>query len=153
MYPNFVPTQYRRPLNIVLLLALVVVLYLIGKKLKLWDKAKAEGAEIQIDPSKPAPKVGFNAVNECVKIADLLSQSWDGEGQDEQAFDIILAYKDNELILVHNEWRKKYAGGNYWGGVSPTIRQQVNAETLWFYRTSAIQKKKKVIAKLDRLNL
>lgn len=152
-YPGFVPTRYRQPLNVVLILALIIALYLIGKRLKLWDRPKLEGDEVEIDPSAPAPRSGFNVGNEVSKLSDLLTETWDGEGQDEQAFNIILKYSDNELRLVHNEWRRKYAGGDYWAGIKPTIRAQVNAETLWWYRTTAIELKKKVIAKLDRLNL
>jgi hypothetical protein len=152
-YPNFVPVKYRQPLNIVLILGLIVAVYLIGKRLKIWDRPKLDGEDVSTDPSKPAPRSGFSPANEVSKLADLFSQTWDGEGQDEQAFNIILKYGDNETKLVHNEWRRKYAGGNYWGGIKSTLRAQVNAETLWFYRSTAIALKKKVIAKLDRLNL
>lgn len=152
-YPNFVPVNYRKPLNVVLVLALIVAVYLIGKRLKIWDRPKLEGDEVDLDPKSPAPRAGFNVGNEVSKLVDLLTESWDGEGQDEQAFNVILKYSDNETRLVHNEWRRKHAGGDFWAGVKPTLRAQVNAETLWWYRTDAINLKKKVIAKLDRLNL
>lgn len=153
MYPSYIPTRYRQPLNIVLILALIVAVYLVGKKMKIWDRPKLEGDEVDMDPSKPAPRAGFNAANEASKLADLLSMTWDSGNEDEQAFDTVLKYGDNETKAVHNEWRRKYAGGNYWGGVKATLRQQINAEVIGFYRTSVIEKKKKVIAKLDRLNL
>lgn len=152
-YPSFVPMNYRKPLNIVLVLSLIVALYLIGKRLKIWDRPKLEGDEVDLDPSAPKPRSGFNAANEASKLADLLSMTWDAGGEDEQAFDTILKYSDNETRLVHNEWRRKYAGGDFWAGVKSTLRQQVNAEVLAWYRTDGIAKKKKVIAKLDRLNL
>lgn len=152
-YPGFVPMKYRQPLNVVLILALIVAVYLVGKRLKLWDRPKLEGAEVDLDDNAPAPRSGFNAANEVSKLANLLSQPLDLGGEDEQAFDTILRYSDNEVRLVHNEWRKRHAGGSFWEGIKSTLRAQVNAEVLAWYRTEAIAKKKKVIAKLDRLNL
>lgn len=152
-YPSFIPTKYRQPLNIVLVLALIVAVYLIGKRMKIWDRPKLEGEEVDLNPNSTQPRTGFNPANEASKLADLLSNTMDLGAEDVQAFDTILKYVDNETRLVHNEWRKKYAGGDFWAGVKPTLRQQVNAEVLAWYRTTDIAKKKAVIAKLDRLNL
>lgn len=153
MYPNFIPQPYRRPINIALILGMLIVLYFIGKKLKIWDKPEVEGAEVKLDPKKEPPRAGFSAANEVSKLADLLSMTWDGGGEDLKAFNTILNYKDNEVTAVHNEWRKQHAGGNFWAGIKATLRQQINAETIWWYRKEAVEKKALVLKKLDRLNL
>lgn len=155
-YPSFIPVRYQQPLNVALVLGLILVVYFIGKKLKLWDQPKAEGSEVGLDPNKPKPRAGFNPGNAVNKLAGLLSIAWDGEYQDEQAFDMISSpsvYNDNELILIHNTWRETYAGGDFWGGIKPTLRSQINAETIAFYRTTGLAKKKKALARLDNLNL
>lgn len=152
-YPSFIPTPYRRPVNIFIVLALLIALYFILKRLKVIDQPKAEGAEVKLDPNKKQPRTGFNASNEVSKLADLFSYTWDGGGEDLKAFNTILNYYDNEVTAVHNEWRSRYKGGSFWEGIKPTLRQQVNAETIAWYRTNVIEKKNLVIKKLDRLNL
>lgn len=152
-YPSFVPVPYRRPVNIIVVLVLLVALYFILKRLKVIDVPKAEGAEVKTDPKKKPVRAGFNPANEVNKIADLLSNTWDGGGEDLKSFNTILNYYDNEVIEVHNAWRKTYAGGQFWQGIKPTLRQQVNAETIAWYRTDVVEKKNLVLKKLDRLNL
>jgi hypothetical protein len=139
-------------LNIGLILVALLVVYLLGRRLKLWGQPEKEGAEVRTDPAKPKPRPGFSPSNEVSKLSDLLSVTFDND-EDVMAFDNILKYSDNETILVHNAWRQIHAGGSYWQGIKPTLRQQINAETILWYRSEAIAKKKEVIKKLDRLNL
>ena len=147
-YPPFIPMPYRRPVTGMLLGVLVLILlYFIAKRFNILPSKKG-AEEVPIDRNSPLPKSGFNATNEAVKIKTLLGNTWDGLGEDVQAFEIILAYNDNELKEVHNAWLQKYRGQRL-----DTLRKQVDAEVIAFYRTDVVGKKKGVLERLNKLGL
>jgi hypothetical protein len=150
-YPRYM-RPYGQTLNIGLILVALLVVYLLGRRYKLWGQPVREGEEVELDKNKPKPSPGFSPKNEVSKLADLLSVTWDND-EDVLAFDTIINYNDNETKLVHNQWRETFAGGSFWKGIESTLRKQINAETILWYRSEAIAKKKEVIKKLDRLNL
>lgn len=108
--------------------------------------------ETPLDPSKPAPKTGFAAKEEAIKLARLLADPLDATGSDIKAFKIILAYSANELRAVCNSWVKTYPKGGG-GGIKPTLREMVKAEVVWSFRTEGVQLKKDVINRLDNLKI
>jgi len=156
MYDYF-PPQYRRPVGIGLIIAGLIVLYFIVKKNDflsnlLGFSAKA-GAEKSGGYNAKKLRPGFKPGNQAVAIAEDLSDVEDWSGEDEKAFDRILDYNDDELKAVHDAWLEQYKGGKFWGGIKDTLRKQVNAEVLGFWRKSATAKKNRILSRLNKLNL
>lgn len=146
---------YGMGINIAIAATVLVVGYVITKKLGFF-KAAAEGDEMKLLPNSTPVRSTFSPANEVSKLAELFSYITDLDGQDNRAFKAILAYNDNELIAVHNLWRKQYAGGGgNFSGIKSTLRKQVESETIlsWARWDDAAENKKKVIARLDRLGL
>ncbi len=159
-YRRYIPVPYRQPINLVLILGALIVIYFIGKKNKWWGRP--EKGATQVKPKKEYNPVrsGFNADNEAVAIAELFSYTdfndlftAENQRKDYRAFKRILDHSHNENIEIHNAWMKRYAGGKYWQGISDTLRKQVEAEYIDPWRTETLALKKKVIARLNFLGL
>ena len=160
MYPQFVPQPYRRPLNLVLILALLIVIYFIGKKNKWWGKPEQGADTVESNPNDKPVSANFNAENAAVEIAELFSYTdfndvfvAETSRKDYRAFDKILKHNYNEIRAIHNAWLKKYAGGKYWEGIKDTLRKQVEAEYIDPWRTKTLELKTRVIKRLDHLGL
>lgn len=149
--------EYKRMtgFDVALVATVVVVGYVIIRRLGFFGSSP-DGADVKKIADAPPPRSTFNPANEVSKLSTLLSNSADLGGEDNRAFLAILAYNDNELIAVHNYWRKKFAGGGgFFSGIESTLRKQIEAEVVWSWGRSddAVQNKQKVIARLDRLGL
>lgn len=159
MYPQFVPQPYRQPLNIVLLLGMLIAIYFIGKKNKWWGKPEQGAALVGQDPNKKPPRPGFNAENEAVALATLLSYSDfqffvdEEDKKDYRAFKQILGNLDNENRAIHDAWVKRYAGGKFAEGVKDTLRKQIEAEYVHAWRLDATKLKRDILKRFDRLGL
>lgn len=152
---NYFPPQYRRPVGIGLIIAGLIVLYFIIKSNAKLSNTLGLSPEAGADKStynKGNLRPGFNPVNQAVAIADYLKTGWDSD-EDDKAFNIILDLNDDELRAVHNAWLEKYKGVWSYTGLRDTLRKQVTAETVAYWRKDTVAKKKKVLARLDKLNL
>lgn len=152
---NYIPSQYRQPVNIGLVIVGLIVLYFIIRKSTKLSNVLGLSPETGADKSnynKGNLRPGFNAVNQAVAIADYLKIGWDSD-EDEKAFNIILDLNDDELIAVHNAWLEKYKGVWSYTGLRDTLRKQVTAETIASWRSNVKTMKKQVLARLDKLNL
>lgn len=114
--------------------------------------------EIKQNPKWNKVRPGFNAANEATVLAELLSYSDFAEVPEKQrkdyrAFEKILNHYHNENIEIHNAWRRKYASGNFFGGIKNSLRKQVEAEYVDPWRTDTIALKKRVLARLDYLKI
>lgn len=158
-YPNYIPMPYRRPINFALILGLLVAIYFIGKKLKWWDKPEPEAALVGFDPNDKPVRANFNAINEAVALAEMLSYTdfqfflSEEDKKDYRAFKKILSNLNNENRAIHDAWVKKFAGGNTAQGIKGTLRKQVEAEYIHPWRLDATKLKKDVLKRFDRLGL
>jgi len=153
-----IPAQYQRPLGIGAIIVILVIILLIAKKneklRKIFDDifGSDEGADkVKVNDSNL--RAGFNAKNQAVALATYFSNAYDGGGEDVKALDILLEMSDDEVKAVHNAWVEHYKGGKFWSGIKDTLRKQVNAEVIAIWRSDAKDKKKRVLARLDKLNL
>jgi hypothetical protein len=151
--------SYARPINIALILILLIVIYYIGKKNKLWGKAELGADKVKLDPESKPVKPGFSAENKAVELAELLSYTdfndlgAEKDRKDYRAFQKILELNYNELRSTHNAWTEKFRGGKFWSGIKDTLRKQIEAEFIPFWRSEATGLKKRVLQRLDYLNL
>lgn len=150
------PPQYRQAGgSAVILVVAIVVLLIADSLLKLGIVAGIKkllgptgGEEKKQDPDSTPVSATFSAINEASGLRDqLLKYDFPGQGSpNQQAFNKILAYSKNELIVVHNAWLKKFKGQNY-----DTLRKAVDSELA--FNSTTIELKKKVIKRLDALSL
>lgn len=159
MYPQFVPQPYRQPLNLVLILALLIVIYFIGKKNNWWGKPEPGAPLVGQDPNDLPPRTGFNAEIEAIALADLFSYTDaqffvdEEDKKDYRAFKKILGNRNNENRAIHDAWTKKFAGGSFQKGIKDTLRKQVEAEYVHAWRLDATKLKKDVLKRFDRIGL
>jgi hypothetical protein len=155
---NYFPPQYRKPIGVgvIIIIGLVVFYFVIKKNTKLSNilglNTNTEPAYDKVEVSKDNLRSGFNPKNQVHILTNLLKKNWDS-GEDEKAFDTILDYSDDELKAVHNAWIEVYKNEWLFTAVKNTLRNQVDAETVFYYRKDVLAKKKKVLARLDKLNL
>lgn len=152
-----IPAQYQRPLGIGAIVIALVIIYFIAKKndklCKIFNICGSEEGADQVKVNQSNVRAGFNAKNQAVALATYFSNAYDGGGEDIKALDILLEMSDDELKAVHNAWVEHYKGGKFWSGIKDTLRKQVNAEVIAIWRSDAKDKKKRVLARLDKLNL
>ncbi|AEE53723.1 hypothetical protein [Haliscomenobacter hydrossis] len=114
-------------------------------------KPKKPGGDIPLDPSKPKPPTSFSTKAEVTKLANLFTSIGDWNGQDDQAFSLLLKYSANEVRAIANTWKNTYTRPQ--GGIYITLRQQVQKEVVWSSRPDVIKKKELVIKRLDDLKI
>lgn len=158
-YPRYIPMPYRQPVNIALILGLLVAIYFIGKKLKWWDQPTPGADTVGYDSNDKPVRANFNAENEAIALAELLSYSDfqffvdEADKKDYRAFKQILGNLNNENRAIHNAWIKRFAGGQFSSGIKDTLRKQVEAEYVHAWRLDATKLKNDVLKRFDRLGL
>lgn len=147
-YPSFVPPAYRNYFTIIIGAAILVAIYFVGVRLGWWKGFLSKPGGDKVDVTEANLPAGFNARNEAVGIKQLLD-SWDlnpMQDDNQEAFEKLLSYNDDQLKAVHNAWLTEYKGTGY-----PTLKSQVQAETLFSSEEIAMQKK--ILDKMTALGI
>lgn len=114
----------------VIILAVVLIVSWVVRK----ASADSFSEPIDVDKSGPQPRAGFKPRNEASIIHTNLMKWFGDLRETRDAFQRLLEYNYNEMVLVSNAYREMFSGHKY-----PTLMQLVQAEQAVVYAQMRLQ--------------